>query len=229
MKLFDFLNKNKKENLNDVLSGKGLVQYIQSNISNPTEKNVLKVLETIAKPDDDMEHLTAEGELPWGWHSQNKDFTSKIESEYSYFLNMWLDARNKAPKELHSALKSFILYLEDVESLCKSKGECFEFWFYEILTTPEYIEKRKEEFAELSDCLEEKQELFLKRQTLLCDLETRIIEKLIEHEGILQTEFVKLFDPIVQNDIKDKLYFLSKDEKIERIKSGRSYTLHNKG
>jgi hypothetical protein len=137
MGLFDFLKKYKKEIVNTsvfVIDGKSL---------NSATKN-----------DIDLEHLTAEGELPWGWHTHNKEFTSKINSEYSYFLNMWLDARKKSPKELHQALKSFILYLEDVEKLCKSKGECFEFWFYEILASKEYIAKRKEELNRLTTKLD---------------------------------------------------------------------------
>lgn len=96
-----------------------------------------------------MDMLTKDGELPFGWVTQNKNFTERINREFSYFLQLWLDARNKSPKELYSALKSFVLYLEDAERLCKSKGECFEFWFYEILTAPNYIEKRKAELREL--------------------------------------------------------------------------------
>ena len=96
-----------------------------------------------------MDMLTKDGELPFGWVTQNKNFTERINTEFSYFLQLWLDARNKSPKELYSALKSFVLYLEDAERLCKSKGECFEFWFYEILTAPNYIEKRKAELREL--------------------------------------------------------------------------------
>ena len=158
MGLFDFMKKYKKGTAEkddfDILSGSGMIEYIRSNLKNPSPENVLKVLENVAKPDDDLEHLTAEGNLPWGWHSHNKEFTEKIGCEYTHFLNSWLDARKKSPKELHSALKSFILYMEDVERLCKSKGECFEFWFYEILTSPDYLQKRKEELERLEANIE---------------------------------------------------------------------------
>ena len=157
MGLFDFLKNINKEKTNtnefDLLSGKGLVEYIKSNIDKPTDKKVFKVLETLAKPGDDLEHLTPEGELPWGWHTHTKEFRNRIQDEYTHFLNIWLDARKKSPKELYSALKSFVVYLEDVEKLCKSKGECFEFWFYNILTSPDYIDKRKEELNELTSKL----------------------------------------------------------------------------
>ena len=97
-----------------------------------------------------LDRLTTDGELPWGWVTRNKEFCDKINSEYTHFLNTWLQARSKSPKEQYSALKSFVVYLEDVERLCKSKGECFEFWFHEILTGKEYVEKRKKELEELT-------------------------------------------------------------------------------
>lgn len=156
MGIFDFLKKKSvqkektAQKTPNILTGKGLVDYIYSNLENPTHENLLKALDRIAKPDDDLTHLTKEGELPWGWHSHNKELTAKIQGEYSYFLNMWLDARKKSPKEQYPALKSFVLYLEDLEKQCKSKGECFEFWFYEILTTKDYITQRKTELDELT-------------------------------------------------------------------------------
>ena len=96
------------------------------------------------------DRLTPDGELPWGWVTRNKEFCDRINGEYTYFLNAWLQARNKTPLEQYSALKSFVLYLEDVEKLCKSKGECFDFWLHEILTGKGYIEKRKKELEELT-------------------------------------------------------------------------------
>lgn len=103
------------------------------------------------------DRLTHDGVLPWGWVTKNKEFCDRIKSEFSYFLNIWLDARNKSPKEQYQALKSFVLYLEDVEKLCKSKGECFEFWFREILTSEGYTEKRKRELEELTANFDELQ------------------------------------------------------------------------
>ena len=95
------------------------------------------------------DRLTPGGELPWGWVARNKEFCDRINKEFSHFMNAWLESRNKTPLEYYSALKSFVVYLEDVEKLCKSKGECFEFWFREILTTTGYTEKRKKELEEL--------------------------------------------------------------------------------
>ena len=149
MGLFDLFKKKetKKENITDFnpLNGDSLVNYIRSNLKKPTDENVLKVLEQVTEPDDDLEHLTPDGELPWMWYSVNKELLEKLNTEHSYFLNLWLDARNKSPRELYSALKSFVMYLEDVQKLCKQKDECFEFWFRHILTAEGYTEKRKED------------------------------------------------------------------------------------
>jgi hypothetical protein len=100
------------------------------------------------QPEPKQERLE-DGELPWGWISRNKAFTGKIEREYTYFMNKWIDSRKKTQKEEYAALKSFVLYLEKVEKLCKIKGECFEFWFNEILTGKGYLEKRKKELETL--------------------------------------------------------------------------------
>ena len=93
-----------------------------------------------------------DGELPFGWVTRNKKFVSKIEKEYTRFLNSWINAK-AGSKEKYAALSSFIRYLETVEKMCKIKGECFEFWFYEILAPKDYIEKRKKELEDLKDKL----------------------------------------------------------------------------
>lgn len=229
MGILNFLKKFKNGTANtdgfDIFSGKGLIDYIQSNVKNPTDKKVMKVLDAIAKPDADLEHLNSEGELPWGWVSHNREFTNKISGEYSYFLNLWLDARKKSPRELYSALKSFVLFLKDAESLCKSKGECFEFWYYQILTSSDYLEKRENELNELIANLDELQQIYEKKQ----DLFPAVINLLKANDGILQSEFKKLFDEPFQNDVTSILYNLHKEGKLERIKQGKTYILHFRG
>ena len=141
---------------------------------------------------------------------------------------MWLESRTKSPIEQYSALKSFVLYLEDAEKLCVSKGECFGFWFYEILTSKDCVQKLKIELEELTANFDVLQANYTKRNDLLIDLDNRIIKMMIDNPGVLQSDFVKMFDLLVQNDVLEKLYFMEKAGKIERIKSGRSYTLHYK-
>jgi hypothetical protein len=175
-----------------------------------------------------LDSLTPDGELPWGWIARNKEFCGRINGEYTHFLNAWLQVRSKSPKEQYSALKSFVVYLEDVEKLCKSKGECFEFWFREILTGNGYTEKRRKELEELTTNLDGLQKEYVKRNELLSDLDNSIIKMLIDNPGVLQSDFVKMFDPLVKNDVREKLYFMEKTGELERTKTGRSYTLHYK-
>lgn len=175
-----------------------------------------------------IKKTTKDGELPSGWLYQNKEFLGKIQDEYTYFLNMWVDSRHKSPKEHYSSLKSFVLYLEDVEKLCKSKGKRFEFWFYEILTSKNYITKRKKELEDLTTNFDEIQSNYNKRSKELSNLDDKIIKALIEHPNILQTDFVKLFDSVVQPDVREKLYYMEKAGDLKRTKSGRSYILKYK-
>lgn len=113
-----------------------------------------KVIVEVMKPEPEQEHLE-KGELPWGWVIRNKDFIEKIQNEYTYFLNKWIDSRKGNSLKQYESLKSFVLYMEDGEKLCKSKGECFEFWFNEILTGKGYLEKRKSELRKLETQIKE--------------------------------------------------------------------------
>lgn len=200
-------------------------------------ENVLKALKALATPAYDLEHLTKEGELPLGWVYHNKDFVDRINKEYSYFLDIYIESKSKSPMEKYSALKSFVLYLEDVEKLCKSKGECFEFWFYEILTARDYLQNLKEELRYLvvnMDSLRREYELESwkekEKQRKIIEMKSDVILLLKQNEGILQSDFWKLFDDeICRSAASDIVYALTKEGKIERTKSGRSYTLKYKG
>lgn len=66
-------------------------------------------------------------DLPWGWISQNQDFIGKIEKEYSYFLHAWIDSTKKSPRELYSALKSFVFYMEEVKKFVPQKTNTSNF------------------------------------------------------------------------------------------------------
>ena len=198
-------------------------------------KNILKTInndyqcsKNVSKDYSDFEHLTPDNNLPWGWITHNKEFTEKIGNEFSYFLNKWIDAKKKSPKELYSALKSFIMYMEDVQKLCREKGECFEFWFNNILIAPGYLEKRKEELQHLTENFDEIQFNHDHKKTWLSGLDNEIIKQLQANDGILQADFVRMFDDCIQSEVSSKLYFMAKAGELERIKSGRSYILHYK-
>ena len=89
----------------------------------------------------DLSHLDENGELPWGWIYQNREFTDKIQKEYSFFLNQWISSRNTLNE--YAALKSLILYIEDGMKLCDSFGECHVKWFNDCIADSDYLKKRK--------------------------------------------------------------------------------------
>ena len=232
MGIFDLFKKKevKKDNTADFdpLNGGSMVNYIRSRLDNPTDENVLKVLQRMTTPDEDMEHLTPDGDLPRGWLTVNKDVLETIQAEYTYFLNKWIETKKESPRKLSWALKSFVLYLERKQEECKQKGECFDFWFNNILIAPGYIEKRKAELQELTANLEELQEEYDHKSAWIPILDDEIIKQLRANDGILQADFIKMFDDCIQSEVSSKLYFMAKSGDLERIKSGRSYILHYK-
>lgn len=170
------------------------------------------------------DQLDESGELPFGWVTRHKDFTKRIEREYSYFLQSWLDSRDKHPKDLYSTLKSFVLYLENAEKLCEKSGECFEVWFHDLVASKEYITARKQELDYLAANFDSIQKTYERRQNLKSD----VVILLKENDGILQSDFKKLFDPPFQNAVSEILYDMEKEGTLQKVKSGRSYFLHYK-
>lgn len=174
-----------------------------------------------------------DGDLPWGWIAHNRNFINKIEKEYSYFLHTWIETRSKSPKELYSALKSFVLYMEDVKKICESKGECFEFWFNQILTGDGYLQKRHDELDYLEkhyseECIkyEKKKQADDECHKMAIEMKKDVIKLLELNDGILQSDFWYLFDDVYQPAVKEIVYDLLKSGHIKRTKSGRSYILH---
>lgn len=163
--------------------------------------------------------------LPCGWLAHNKDFTDKINTEYSYFLNNWIKSSDKSPVELYSALKSFVLYMDKVNILCKEKGECFEFWFNEILTGNGYLSKRKQELEILSLNISQMQEQYERHEMLITDLENSLLNFLKTNSGILQKDVYKHFDSSIKADIQSMLYELDNSGTIKREKSGNTYKI----
>lgn len=176
---------------------------------------------------EDMEHLTPKGELPWGWVYKNKTETDRISSEYSYFLDTTLAAeKSQNPYELKCALHSFIKYIEDCQKWCSSKSECFEYWFMHCVADKKYIEKRKAELAELEEDYDRRLSVNKYMQSIP-SFEEAVIETISNNEGILQKDLPSYFmnEPEVQMKVKDALYELTKSGKVEKVKQGRSNML----
>ena len=106
----------------------------------------------ISKPKDnnhnffgeDITHLTADGELPWGWIAANRDFIKGIEAELNYFSEAAYKSKKDGVKAEYAALKSLVTYREDVQRLCAQKGECFAEWATISVANPVSLSQEKE-------------------------------------------------------------------------------------
>lgn len=188
-----------------------------------------------SEPVQDFDHLTPDGELPWGWLSHNRDFTNSINDEHKEYLQSWINAKQQGnPIVLKNVLHDFIKFMEHCQKICKSKGECFWFWYNEIIASQEYIDARKSELnnietnldAELAEYKSAKNQ-----EAMIANFNPTITDDMIRnmiksHPDILQKDFYKLFEqPFAKNALSERLYFMAKEGKIKRIKSGNSYIL----
>ncbi len=194
--------------------------------------NTLLENNMISVPKDDNHNTFGEsldklvdGDLPWGWVAHKQDFTEPIAKKYKCLLNLWVDARNGPPQELYSALKDFVLYMEDIEKLCKSKGECYELWFNEYLTGKGYLKMRQQELDYLSKTVQIQQVEYEHKQQLLPGLESSLMNFLQNNNGVLQKDIYKNFDSCVKPEIQHLLYDLEKSGKIQRTKVGNTYKI----
>lgn len=166
-----------------------------------------------------LDKLTPDGELPFGWVTYNKEFIDKHEALID---NQW--KKVYSPSSTEEKLKEYRTYFDVVNSVgesCKAAGECHYKWFEYHIITSEWYNQQVNAYKELK----QKAPKLIKQEHLLKTLENDVIDKLRKNEGIFQSDFVKLFDPIIKNDVTDLLYNMDKSGLIERIKSGRSYIL----
>lgn len=156
MGIFDFSRK--KKDMDEIQPSPPVYGY---DCTTPTEhhftvnltKSDLKRLTKEKPKEPDLSHLDENGELPFGWFYQNKEFVNKIENEYRHFLNTWVKARGKDALEESTALKSLIVYIKDAEKLCESKGECFSKWFSDCVADQKYITARESELRRIQKSL----------------------------------------------------------------------------
>ena len=197
-----------------------------------TMMSVLANNGVISKPKDkyhnsfgqNITHLTEDGELPWGWIYANRDFIEPIEEQYKYFLHEYINAKKqeKGVQVVRSALKSFILYMEDVERICASKGECFVVWSKLNVCNEAGMESYRNDLKKIEDSLEE----LLEKENLLKWLKPELLRIVQEEPGIYQPDIYKRFDASLKPEVSNQLYLLYAKGLITREKSGRSYKLY---
>ncbi len=171
----------------------------------------------------DLTHLTADGELPFGWIHANKEFVDQIEEEYRHFSLEWYKAQGSDDvKWQYSALKSLVMYMEDVQKLCAKKGECFAEWATYMVATPADLQRYKEQLAHMTEQMGN----LLRREQLLKQLKADLLFIIEAEPGVIQEKLYKRFDPELKTDISHVLYGLWTQGTIRREKSGRSYALY---
>lgn len=171
---------------------------------------------------EDLTRLTKDGELPYGWYGANAAFTERLENEYRHLLQKWIDAKDKGALKEYAALKSLYMYMKDAQVLCKSKGECFEFWSTFTVADPADMDQHKERLQ----YLEENMDSLLKKEKTLATLQDDLQRILKEEPGIIQADLYKRFAPELKNDISNMLYTMNAKGLIRREKNGRSYSLY---
>ena len=169
------------------------------------------------------------GELPFGWIAYRRDFTEKINSQFNYFLHLWLDSRGKSPKEQYSSLKSFVLFLNDCKKLCASQGECYIKWFNDCIADDTYIQARTEELKEIENNYKKLEADYNKRQNIekniLPKLQHDLLAFITTNPNVLQKDIYKAFAPELKDDIQNLLYHWDKEGKIIRTKCGNTYSI----
>ena len=168
-----------------------------------------------------LNRLTEEGELPFGWIYANKDFVEATEEEYRYFFNAWLDAKSKDVLKQYAALKSLVIYMNDIKTICATKGECFAKWAEIVVANPDAMKKWTEYLHYMETHIDE----LLREEKMLKKLRTEL-KKIIQAEpGVKQEQLYKRFSPDMKNYISNELYHMAANGTIRREKSGRSYEL----
>lgn len=131
MGFFDLFKRKEAEKEKDfnVLSGSGMVDYIRSNLKEPTDENVLKVLEKVAQPDADQDHLNSEGKLPWGWHTQNLPIVKPYEDK---IVEIAVGLKGLKGIERIAQLEKLISFYNEYKCFCYGKNECYRKYFSDM-------------------------------------------------------------------------------------------------
>lgn len=91
---------------------------------------------------EDMNHLTKDGELPWGWVTHQKDFIKSQEKIIDTAFENVLSAKNTSDKI--AAYESYFGIVHSVGETCRNTGETHYEWFrYYILTSQWYMDQKK--------------------------------------------------------------------------------------
>jgi hypothetical protein len=103
---------------------------------------------------ENLNHLTPEGDLPFGWMAYNKEIIDQMESELMTFRNAVDDAVD--PLDKYAAMKSYLLHLEAGKKHYSKINECAGKYFEEYICDTPYVDKIKKQFDALEKKLKKK-------------------------------------------------------------------------
>lgn len=161
-----------------------------------------------------------------GWIGRNQSFIKPLEEQNRHFLKLWLDSRDKSPKEYYSGIKSFILFLQDTQKLCLSKGECYAKWFDNIIADEDYLATRISEMNDLKNNFLALENEFNLKSKYEPTLQHDLFQMIKNNPGIIQSDIYKQFPSVLKNSISESLYHQAKNGEIRREKSGNSYRIY---
>ncbi len=154
-----------------------------------------------------------------------------IENEMVGFA-VALKNRQKVDDEI-VMLESLIECYEEIKRRCHALGPDYVDYFIKAWENvrkgkddgPGYITRYKKRLKYIRENYDE----LVRKESLhegeSKNLEKRVLAVLKAHTEILQTDVYKSFDPIVKSDIQSILYFMEKNGRITREKSGRTYII----
>lgn len=202
-----------------------LIRRIKEKKPNASPKEVANIINDMLVPKkENLQHLTEDGDLPFGWIYANADFVEPTEKVYGGLLDTWIAEKKKGVMNEYSALKALVVFMEDTKKLCISKDECFERWSKIMVARPDDLERHKERLTYIETHLDE----LLQHEKVLKKLRTDL-KKIIQSEpGVKQEHLYKRFSPELKSDISNELYIMAGKGVITREKSGRSYALYMK-
>ncbi len=206
-----------------------VIEYVHELQPNATAQEVADTVSKLAEPDEDQDHLTPDGDLPWGWYRIHKQDTTMIELRYRKHWQAWFDSRNSQPAKHLANLETFVNCMEQIRKQCVQKGECFNYWRNELFDD-EFLASRSKELSEMKENAEAlKQEYDANvafERDILPTLERRLLTIISSSQGILQKDLYKMFDQAGKKYIQEKLYYAEKAGKINREKCGSTYKLY---
>lgn len=177
-------------------------------------------------------------ELPDDWYYENQNF---IKSRDNKLFELSIAAsKAKSIEEEKELLEQFINFYYEYKKECFSKDECYAKYFTDMHmhchnsknSDFEFVTPREERLKYINDNYEillkdeeQKKSDESKKQKLMVGLKESVIKKIKDNPGILQSDLYNNFDPILKDEISTIIYYSNKEEKIVRVKEGRTYRL----